>query len=420
MKKLFVALAVLAALFAALPVAAAEAPGHTTTIGGRIKADMGWQVLSHNQWGNKSNERIANFFATVNIKSYLRTMLTSSDKTAGAHIELALASISNQDNNGSAAAEIVSVCFAYGWWKLGACKFLAGQFAGRLGDRILPGNSLGHSKSGKSDLMGFGFIGGTRNPKVGLQVDISENLSFELAIGQAGAETPGFGMYNSTLAGNAATNSYLPRLEFVLDIKNGGLIITPGFGLSYQNAELGQLHAGVDSHVLSYLLQLPLQYQNGPFTIMLNAFYGQNTDTDWTGEQSTNWNSSFFPTSGRHYGGQPGVLPMIKGGSVEDTGYWGLGLGLAYNFTEALALKAGAGFANLSNPAWQVGGNCNDNYTRMGAFVSFPYKISSNFTIAPEVAYYNYGDIVGKNFAPNDQGKAGDEWLVGAHFQFVF
>ena len=148
--------------------------------------------------------------------------------------------------------------------------------------------------------------------------------------------------------------------------------------------------------------------------------YGQNTDSDWTGEQGASWNDNFSPSSGRHYGGQPGVLPMMKGNQVEDTSYWGIGMGMGYAFTERVELKTGAGLANFSNDAWDKGGNSNDNYTRWGAFVALRYKLTDNFTIAPEIAYYNYGDKVGKDFAPGDEQKAGDEWLVGIHFQFLF
>ncbi|MDR1397429.1 MAG: hypothetical protein LBJ14_06825 [Desulfarculales bacterium] len=408
------------ALAGTTPVPAADAPGYGVTVGGRIRSDMGWQFLGeHNRFGNNSDSSIANFFATVNTDSYLRATFSSADKNTGAHIELGLGGFTNRDNAGNAADNPVSLRIAYGWWKVASCRLLVGQFPGRLGDRILPGNNLGNGKSGKSDLKGFGFIGGTRNPKVALQMDVNDNFSFELALGQAGAEVSSFGMYPGPVTGVSSTDSYLPRLELVLDFNFDNFLIAPSAGISYQKATLGDAFSAVDDNTLSYIFILPLKYQNGPFSLVFNAFYGQNTDTDWNGENGTSW-ATPPGGGGRFYGGQPGVLPVLSGNQVEDTKYWGLGLGLAYNFTDTLGVKVGGGLANISNDAWELAGvDSNDSYTRWGAFISFPYKVSANFTISPELAYFDYGSRVGVNLAGIDDD-AGHEVLAGVHFQFLF
>ena len=419
MKKIFSVLAGLLCLAMTVPALADEAPGYGVTIGGRIRADMGWQINSkEHQWGNKSGSSITNFFATVNTNSYLRALFTSADKTTGAHIEFGIGSYINRNNNGEAGADSVALRFGYGWWKIGSCKLLVGQFAGRLGDRYLPGNNLGHTKSGKTDLMGFGFIGGTRNPKIALQMDVNENFGFEIALGQAGSEATDIDMYSEAVRGVASTSSYLPRLEVVLDFKLGDFMLSPGAGISYNKFDISDPYSNVDDYSLSYLLWLPLRYKSGPFNFVINGFYGQNTDTDWTGEQNTNWSDSGMPKSGRHYAGQPGVLPMLKGDDIEDSKYWGAGFGFGYTFTDTVSVKTGAGFANIKNDAWDVNGG-KDNYTRWGAFISLPYKVSSNFTVSPEVAYYNYGDVVGVDTTGRED-EAGDEWLIGVNFQFLF
>lgn len=415
-------MAVMAAMAMAVPAIAADAPGYGVTIGGRVKADMGWQMLNRDANGpnvasNVTDSSITNFFASVNLNSYLRAMFTSADKTTGAHIEVGMGGFNNLRNDGGTgnatwpvANETVYMRFAYGWWKVGSCKLLVGQFAGRLGDGYYAGSNLGQAKSGKTDLNDFGFIGGTRSPKVALQMDVNDNFGFEVALGQAQSEFSGYNNIAGTsyIAGGASTNAYLPKLEVVFDFKFGGFKMSPGAGISYSKFKAAGDYDGDDS-VLSYLLVLPMKYESGPFSIMLNGFYGQNTDTDWTGENSN-----------RVFGFQPQVLPVWGANGREDTKYWGVGLAGGYEFTQQVGIKAGVGFANVKNAAWNADGtvnNADDNYTRWGAFIAVPYKLTSNFTIAPELAYYNYGNRVGNCIVNPDKA---DEWLLGVHFQFLF
>ena len=444
MKKLLAAVAVLAAVAMAAPVmAAADAPGYGVTIGGRIKADFGWQIANDDYISvNKADASVTNFFATLNSNSYLRTVFTSADKTTGAFFEMGMWGLQNRNNDGSNAADNqVNIRHAYGWWKVGSCKLLVGQFAGRLGDRYYAGQGLAGAKGGKFDLNGFGFIGGTRNPKLALQMDVNDNFGFEVSIGQAGAEVNSFAGYGDALdkAGNpipktsgtgnrpyqdyGSTNSYLPRLEVVLDFKFGNFMITPGAGIAYIGTKWDDraITEPEDDNILSYLLWLPVKYENGPFYVMVNAYYGQNTDTDWTGE-----NNGLYGTNGYSahatYGGQPGALPFMNGkGEVEDTKSWGVGLAAGYSFTDQLAIKVGGGVTNLNNDAWEDVADSDDSYTRWAAFIALPYKLTSNFTIQPEVAYYNYGSKVGPTYNNNgNQDDAADEWVVGVHFIVLF
>lgn len=428
MKKIFAAIAVLAVVAMAAPaMAAADAPGFGVTFGGRIKADMGWQFLNEDvDSANKSGSSIANFFATLNSNTYLRTMFTSADKATGAFIELGMGGYVNNVNDGSAAGnDTVYLRSAYGWWKVGSCKLLVGQFAGRLGDRYIAGQALGSSKSGHVDLNGFGFIGGTRNPKVALQMDINDNFGFEVAMGQSGAEVNTLPQAAFGSGWTGSTNSYIPRFEVVFDFKFGGFMITPGAGISYQQFKWNNPTGAAnepDDNTLSYLLWLPVKYENGPFYVMLNAHFAQNMDTDWTGEQTGAWGTTNAYGLMRHYGGQPLALPTMKAdGSVEDTTSWGVGATAGYSFTDQLTLKIGGGYVNLKNDAWErtvAGNTCDNNYGRWAAFIALPYKATSYFTIQPEIGYYNYGDKVAYNY--NGRDDAGDEWVIGVHFQFLF
>ena len=435
MKKLLAAVAVLAAVAMAAPVmAAADAPGYGVTIGGRVKADFGWQIAnSDHNYVNHSDGTLTNFFATLNSNSYLRTVFTSADKTTGAFFEVGMWGLQNRNNDGGNSGDnTVYIRHAYGWWKVGSCKLLVGQFAGRLGDRYYAGQGLAGSKGGKFDLNGFGFIGGSRNPKLALQMDVNENFGFEVSLGQPGAEVNPFTLANQDVPGTTpvvkysdfgSTNTYLPRLELVLDFKFGNFMITPGAGIAYFDSEWQEGLEPEDSSVLSYVLWLPVKYENGPFYVMLNGYYGQNMDTDWTGENNNGYNGN--TSIGAHYGGQPGSLPSIdNNGELQDTKQWGVGFAAGYSFTDQVTLKLGAGITWLKNDAWAdytVGGeDSDDKYTRWAAFIALPYKLTSNFTIQPEIAYYNYGDKVAAGFAGDDDSDAADEWVVGVHFIVLF
>lgn len=418
MKKIFVALSLMAALTLAGQAKAADVPGYGVTIGGQIQADMGWQFLGKNQEGNNTDSNIANFFATLNSESYLRAMFTSADKTTGAHIELGVQDGTNYDNSGSGNENVVYLRYAYGWWKVGSCTLLVGQMDGRLGDGGAL-QALGVDKSGKSGLAGFGFIGATRNPKLALQMEVNDNVSFEIALGQAGAETNygGIGENFTPITDSYSTDSYLPRLEAVVDFTFDNFTFGLGGGISYQKLKFADAAAfDGDDNVLSYLLWIPVEYSNGPFSVVLNGHFGQNVDTDWTGENTSEFDDAFGANG--VYGGQPGSLPMYGiDNNLEDTIQWGAGIDFNFAVSEELTLAVGGGLTYLKNDAWGADDG-KDNYTRWAVYVAAPYAITDNFTIQPEVGYYNYGDKVG--VVDDDDKDAGDEWIAGVTFNFSF
>lgn len=436
MKKLFAAVAVLTMMALAVPVmAASEAPGYGVVIGGRIKADLGWQFLSKEQSPNydydtDTGDAITNFFLTSNSNNYLRAVFTSADKNTGVFIEYGFGSWSNNSNRGiDADNEPIALRHAYGWWKVGSCKLIVGQFGSRVGDAAA-NQWLGTTKAGKVNLQGFGFIGSSRNPKVAFEMAVNEMFGFNVAIGQAGSENSLASSLQGAYTGTGiATNSWLPKFELVFDFTFSGdwgnLMISPGGGISYQKIkENDELMGGDfdDNSVLAWVVVVPVRFNYGPFRATLNAYYGHNVDTDWTGENNITSTPFFSLTSFGMYGGQPGSLAAAQLNDngqweIEDTKTWGVGLDLGYTFTEQLSLSVGGGVTALKNSAWDVGGDSKDNYYRFGVYAALPYKLTSNFTIAPEIGYYNYGDEVA-NFDKSD--KVGDEWLVGIHFQFLF
>jgi opacity protein-like surface antigen len=450
MQRIFAVLAVLAAMALAMPVMAADTPGSGVVIGGRISADAGWQIMSGGDGTsahNATDDTLVNFFTGVQAISYLRATFTSSDKTTGAHIELGFWGTSNRLNQGSAHEDNTAYLrLAYGWWEVGNCKLTVGQAFGRLGGGAEVGQNLGRTKRSSGDLQGYGFLGATRSPRISLAVAVNEFFGFDVSISQSGSEiSADNGTYRNVtlpqgwtgLSGTSgSTQNYLPKLELVLDFKFNGFKISPGAGISYQKWQFDERTLTVagpggipsftvnnpynnfDDSVLSYVLHLPVKYEQGPFYAVLSAFYGQNVNTDWTGENTlpddvagTMIALAQSRTTINFAGGT-----LNARGEIEDTTMWGLGLGAGYAFTDKFTVKIGAGFSHLSNDAWaDPNTSQEDSFTRWAAFIGAPYKVTSNFTIQPEVVYYNYGDEPGTRDEDN-----GSEWLLGVYFQFLF
>jgi opacity protein-like surface antigen len=300
-------------------------------------------------------------------------------------------------------------------------------------------------------------------------VEINENATLQVALGQPGAETtvnPLWGEDAGTVYQYSSTNNYLPSLEAALDLTFGNFSIGLGAGVAYNTWKMDEQGASdllsamyqavgyppvsvtfEDDKALSYLLWVPIEYSNGPFHGVINLHYGQNVDTNWTGGNTSEFGSEFADLAGNGiYGGQPGSLPMAKfeqvgmnpsgtllmNYSMEDTTQWGIGIDLNFALTEKLTLALGGGVTQLQNDAWEFWAqemaargapvaNISDNYTRWAAYVALPYALTDNFTIQPEIGYYNYGDrVCNSETTDMSEESAGDEWLVGIHFSVSF
>jgi opacity protein-like surface antigen len=458
MKKFLAMAALAAALTLGAPLAQADVPGAGVTLGGAVNFDAGWQILGKdNMISNNSGSSLTNFFAAINTDSYLRATFTSPDKTTGLEIELGLAAGNNAENAGGTADESVYLRYAFGWYQVGSCKFLVGQQDSRLGDGGTMAG-LGDFKSGKGGHAGFGFIGATRSPKAIMEVEFNDNASLQVALGQPGAATAvnifsGIDPLSGDSVTFASTDSWLPSLEAVLDLTFGDFSVGFGAGVAYHSWKTDEAAVSAafqyppfltsivfeDDKALSYLLWIPIEYSHGPFHGVINLHYGQNVDTNWTGGNTSEFGSDFGDLAGNGiYGGQPGSLPMHKvevdmtgvtgigHSSIENTTQWGIGIDLNFALTEQLTLGLGGGVTRLKNDAWEYYAQFNgidgpDHYTRWGVYTALAYALTDNFTIQPEIGYYNYGDrVCAREDVDMSEESAGDEWLVGIHFSVSF
>ena len=399
MKKLFAILAAVALLGLALPVLAAPAPGANVVVGGRILTDFGYQKLSKELTSN-GKEDVTTAFVNVAGHSYLHARFTSADKTTGGFIELGLSSkIGNTEG--------VSLRYAYGWWKVGNCRLLAGHTDGWIGTlKHHPKQYLGLSQSAKLLLSNWGYIYSGRHPQVRFEWE-KDNIGLSLAVVQPLSElmpnqSGGLVVGSTAIPGTTDLYANLPRFDLAAQFTFGGLWIGPGFGWSQIKIEKGN-NVMKDDTITSWLGILPVKFTMGPFTAKAEVHWGQNNEYEWNGVNS---GLKALPRS---------VAYRKADGAIEDTRNVGGFIALEYKLTPALEVTAGYGIEKLNNDAWKKdAGYKNDDYTRQAYFVALPYTITKNFAIHPEFNYFNYGDsvVTGKD--------NGNEWMLGVQFRFVF
>lgn len=386
MKKLFaIMVAVMALVAFSAPAFAADVPGPSVVVGARIWQDLGYQNLSKELTVNKKDD-VTTAFTNLTASSYLNVLFTSPDKTTGAKVELGLSSkIGN--------AEAASLRYAYGWWKVGNCKLVAGHDDSRLGSlAYAPLQGLGAGQSAKLLMSEWGYIYSSRQPMVRFEY-MAGNFGFTIAAVQPAAQI--------VPALPTGTDAYanLPRFDVTVEMAAGGFKASPAFGYSQIKAQ--GVTAGFDDSVTSWIALLPVKFSTGPFTVKANVFTGNNTDQEWDGGLSAG------------LGALPKSIAIWSAGKVKDTKATGGFLSAEYKIGQ-FTLAAGYGLVKSENDVWKKPVYQNEDYTRNMWFVSFPYQVTKNFIIHPEVAYWNYGDSV-------TTGKDnGNEWMMGLAFKFIF
>ncbi|MFH1035493.1 MAG: hypothetical protein V1806_13370 [Pseudomonadota bacterium] len=399
MKKLLLLCLVCAGLLGAAPLWAGEAPGPQVVLRGRLLTDLGYHGLSREQTTNKK-EDVTSAFSNFSAASYLRTDFTSIDKTAGGRVELGL--LSKQNN-----AESVILRYAYGWWRHGNLRLVAGQDDGWVGSlKNAPKQYLGMAEGNKMLLTNWGFLYSARAPQVRLEwmrQGLGAALGLVTPLAEASpAESSGLTTGSQAFTKGADIYANLPRADLAVQFNRGGLWISPGVGWAQYRLEGAS--SGGDDGITSWVGVLPVKYAYGPFTFKAQFHMGQNNDYEWNGQLINGLRS--LPRS---------LAYIQKDGKIEDTHQVGGFLALEYRLTQALEITGGTGLARLSNDAWKHdAGYKNDQYTRRAYFVALPYSVTKNFAIHPEFSYYDYGERV------SDGQDAGGEWLLGLQVRFVF
>ncbi|MFH2126262.1 MAG: hypothetical protein ABIK12_07075 [Pseudomonadota bacterium] len=383
MKKFIImALAVMAALAVSVPAWAVEPSTYTFEMAARMLTDIGWQQKSEELTNNKSSD-VGSWFINMPGHSYLRARFHSVDKNVGGRIELGLKSLQPDTN--------VSLRYAYGYWRVGNCRILAGQTDNWFGSLAYHVRQyVGLNENSHLLLFGWGFLWPHRVPQVQFTYS-TDRWGVQFALEEPRQTTNYFGS-------GTDTSFVFPRASLTFMFKYGAFMTHPGFSFVQHSYEAGDTGAFDDSYT-TWAFVLPMKYTTGPFTLKFQAHCGANFATEYP----------FYPTDWtRPYRSE------ITSGEIENTSIFGAVIAGEYQIGK-LMLTGGVGYEGFTNDAWsEKNGYSKDETKRFGAFVAAPYQFTKNFGIHPELSYYSYGDN------PKTGDDMGKEWLLGVQFRFVF
>ncbi|MBU4275194.1 MAG: hypothetical protein KKC30_00485 [Proteobacteria bacterium] len=377
MRKLVTILVAVAAIVAiSVPAMAVEPSTYTYEMAARMLTDIGWSQKSKELTNNQSSD-VGTWFTNLAGHSYLRARFFSVDKNVGGRIELGLKSLQ--------PSATVSLRYAYGFWRVGNCRILAGQTDNWWGSTAYaPKQYIGLNLDSSHLLMfGWGVVWGHRVPQVQFTYN-TDKWGVQFALEEPRNKSTWNG------ATDVDATFIMPRMSLTFMVKYGAFMSNPGVLYVKHGYEAGDT-GSADEEWDTLAFVLPIKFTAGAFTLKFQGHYGKNFATE----------IPFYDTKW--------TAPVLNGSEVEDTIIWGGMLAGEYSIGK-LMLTAGVGYENWSNDTWTT----DDEITRWAAFVAVPYQFTKNFGIHPEFAYYNYGDN------PNTGNEMGNEWLLGVQFRFVF
>jgi len=376
MKKFLVAMLAIVALVAFAGAAfAAESPSSRVIINGRMLTDIGYWNKSKELTTNGEDD-VTTAFVNVPGHSYLRARWRTSDAMSGGMIELGLKSLQPEAS--------VSLRYAYGWYKVGNCRILAGQTDNWFGSlQYHPKQYVGLNNNSHLLLFGWGLMWPHRVPQVQFTYYTDTwGLQFALEEPRAKSSPQGTDFYIN-----------VPRMTLTAMFKAGGFQTHPGV-LYVQHRWEGQTGGGDDSFN-TWAFVLPMKFTAGAFTLKFQGHYGINIATE----------IPFYPAN---------TGPITVGNKIYDTQTYGGFLSAEYKIG-ALTLIGGIGYEYIQNDDWKDKGNYNDdNYRRLAYFVAIPYQVNKFFGIHPEFSYFDHGD------SPETGDDQGNEWMLGVQFRFIF
>jgi hypothetical protein len=368
MKKLFIlGLALVALTAMSAPVTAAESPSPSIVLGARVNQTLGYQNKSKELTNNGQDDITKSFLDLVG-NSYFRAKFTSADKKVGIHTEIGMKSSVGRRH-------------VYGWYKMGNCKFLAGNTDNWMGNTVWNYHKMNAAPGG--DVLGWGKLWAPRRPQVQLTWSSGAfGLQFALEKADDDVAVSGADVYNK-----------IPRATIAFQYKTSNFLIAPAFNYVRYDWEGGP--AFMDDNVDVWGAVVPVKISAGAFKIQAEPHYASNPGIGFSGYSDN-------------------VGPWVKAnGSFENTTNYGGYIDASYK-VGALRLALGFGYEHFTNDAWKDAGYKEDNFSRQLFYLSLPYKVHKNFIMYPEFNYLNHGDD------PETGDDSGNEWVLGLYFRFIF
>jgi len=430
------AIAIMVIGFALPSQAASFKVGDTDwTLGGSARLDVGWRSTDlgdyRQELGLGSQDKLKEFFLYV--PSNTRIFAKAVNGNMGGYVELGLSP--GVPDWGYDA--VVKVRHAYLNYDMGGGNsLLIGQTWTCVAEdspnqRLFDDNGLG----GVGDL----YLG--RNPQIRF-IHTQDKLTFQVAIEDNKISPPSTALENlqqfGVLTTGLATADYLyeditPAIALSLTYDGGSFVITPSlyaqqFTLKADELELNEDDEFValedldDIDITAYAVALNGAVKFEGLTLSGEVWWGQNVALF---AAVTNYGNPVFGWPIPSLSSYDEDMDFLT--EVEDVKSYGGWLQLAAPIKPG-TLYVGAGYQTAESGI-DVDEVSIDDYTAMGFFINYEYPIAKNFTMTPEIAYYDYGKL--KGTVPVIEGeevvdlvdvdyKLGKDWFFGVHFQYDF
>ncbi len=339
------------------------------------------RVLSQNPTVDSS---VGDVFVSMPHHSRLYSKCTTEE--CGGYFELGVGS-----DNDSAGVGFANVNFRklYGWYNFGPMTIEAGHTEPIGACRQNPTQLFGLGRAGKIIGIGFGNIY-DRAAQVNL---IYQGGPLYFAVGVS--NTYPFGIF-----GTGEEYNVIPRVHLVGGFNSANFSVLPNVTFLHADAEDTP---NKDSSVFGWVVEVPVSIKAGMIGAKVSAHFGDNVG---------NLYRTYYNAGYSGHNASPNVQ-IDEDGGTESTFCWGGYFDVSFG-GKPLAVHLIGGIQHVENDLWEN----DDENTRYMLVARVPYSISGNFTLSPEIGWYNFGDDV--NVTEGGQKDLGSDLLVGVQFQFVF
>ena len=384
------------------------------SLGGSIRLDTGWQLSDYGDVPAGVNDSTTDFFLRNPTDSRINAKAVYGKTTAFAEL-------------GLGAESDVSLRHLYVSYDMGGGNSL---LVGRTWT-CLAEDSPHQLLWDDPNLWGFGDLSAYRHDQIRF-IHAQNKMTFQVAIEDT-KEAP-LSIENLLSRINTATgaditieNFYtvedpLPALVLSLGYDGGNFTVTPS--LYVQTYKLkGNTDDIDDVTVTSYAVACDASVKLDPVTLSGEIWYGQNLSL-FELDLRNNASLEFGAPS-----------PSEDSNDIEDVKSYGGWVQLAANVKPG-TLYVGAGYQQaktelpdelviptvIDDEDVIITIQTEDKISTWGAFINYEFPIAKNFTITPELAYFNYGKDALKIWPGLKDGKnkLGTETFIGVHFQYDF
>jgi hypothetical protein len=276
----------------------------------------------------------------------------------------------------------------YGFYKWGYLQLTAGQTEPLGAARYTASQLMGENESQHFLLAGWGSLY-MRNPQVNLEY---RRGKWYLGVGASEI------VHSFDSAGNTGgvEESPVPTGDLVIGFRSKPLEMTLNGSASY-NSFTGEKETA-DDDAKAWYVSLNTDLKLGMCQFRFHPYYGQN-----------------IANMGFAYMSPASVLFIDSDGQTHNTDMYGGFVDITIGGEPFLVHLMG-GHSVAENDFFKTKNTKGkDEEQRWSWAVRGAYKVGENFTLSPEVSWYDYGlDVLG------DGEDLGTEWMGGVQFQFEF